>query len=220
MPAACQNHNVVVRPVGNQRTKIEGHRCFPVSCRTYDAVDAPRIDRQTAISIFPNVLQEPEHCATRSAVLPSDGAVPEHLAREKLVDAGGAGHEVRQLPIQEIENFERHQDARPFLGKLGRDRAYEFWDFVGSVDLSKHDHPVLPQEREVPEVRSHTASVRDRGGYRLPTRGHELQERRSCAVSRSYWLCRRIQNWAEVPKKRESSRAVSAVMERCPCTMA
>ena len=168
MPAACQNHNVVVRQVGDQRTKIECHRCFPVSCRTYDAVDAPGIDHQTAVSKFPNVLQEPEHCATRPAVLPCEGAVPEHFAREKPVDAGGAGHKICQLPIQEIENFQRHQDARPILGKLVRVsameyRAYEFRDFVGSVDLAKHDHPVLPQERDVLDVRSHAASVRDLG---------------------------------------------------------
>ena len=88
MPAACQHHNVVVRQVGDQRTKIEGHRCFPVSCRTYDAVDAPGIDQQTAGSIFPNILQEPEHGATRPAVLPCEGAVPEHTQIEPLdVDA-------------------------------------------------------------------------------------------------------------------------------------
>ena len=167
MPAACQDHNVVVRQVDDQRTKIEGHRCFPVSCRTYDAIDAPGIDHQTAASIFPNVLQEPEHCATRPAVLPCEGAVPEHLAREKPVDAGGAGHEICQLPVQEIENFQRHQDARPFLGKLVRDGAYECRDLVGSVDLSEHDHPVLPKERDVLDVRSHTASVRDLGVHRL-----------------------------------------------------
>ena len=170
MPAACQDHNVVVRQVGDQRTKIEGHRCFPVSCRTYDAVDAPGIDQQTAVSTFTNVLQEPEHGATRPAVLPCEGAVPEHLAREKLVDAGGAGQEICQLPIQEIENFQRHQDARPFHGKLVRDRGDEFRDFVGSVDLSKYDHPVLPQERDVLDVRSHTASVRDLGVHRLTWR--------------------------------------------------
>jgi hypothetical protein len=40
--------------------------------------------------------------------------------------------------------------------------------------------------------------------------------RRSWAVSRSYWVCNPIQNAAELPKKRENSRAVSAVIERCP----
>ena len=162
VPAACQNHNVVVRQVGGQRTKIEGHRRFPVSCRTYDAVDAPRIDHQAAVSMFPNVLQEPEHCATRPAVLPSDGAVPEHLAREKLVDAGRAGHEFCQIPIQKIENFQRQQDSRPVLGELVRDRAYQFRDFVRTVDLPKDDHPVLKllQEIDVLDGRRHTASVR------------------------------------------------------------
>ena len=161
MPAAGQDHDVVVRQVVDQRAKIEGHRRFPLCCRTYGAVDAPGVDRQTAISIFPNVLQKSEHCATRSTVLPCGGAVPERLAREKPVDADGAGNEIGQLPIQEIENLQRHQDARPFLGKLTGDRAYELRDFVGSVDLSKHDHPVLPKERDVLDVCSHTASVRD-----------------------------------------------------------
>ena len=43
-----------------------------------------------------------------------------------------------------------------------------------------------------------------------------LWERWSSVVSRSYWLCSPIQNPAEFPKKRESSRAVSAVIDRSP----
>ena len=159
MPPPGQDHNVVVRQVVDQRAKIEGHRRFPLSCRTGNAVDAAGVDRQTAASIFPNVLQEPEHCATRPAVLPRAGAVPEGLALEIPVDAGGAGHEIRQLSVQEIGKFQRHQDARPLLGKLVRDRAYEFRDFVGPVDLSKHDHSVRLQERDVPN-----APVRHRVG--------------------------------------------------------
>ena len=43
-----------------------------------------------------------------------------------------------------------------------------------------------------------------------------LSARRSCSRSRSYWLWMPIQNSAELPKKRENSRAISAVMERSP----
>ena len=44
-------------------------------------------------------------------------------------------------------------------------------------------------------------------------------EMRSWVVSRSYWLCSPIQKPGELPKKRASSKAVSAVMARSPWTM-
>ena len=45
-------------------------------------------------------------------------------------------------------------------------------------------------------------------------------ERSSCSeIARSYFVCKFIQNCADVPKKRARRRAVSAVMLREPCTI-
>ena len=172
MTAAGQDHDVVVRLVDDQRTKIEGHSCFPVTWPNNRAVDAPWIDHQTTGPTFPHVLQELEHCATGPAVLPAKGTVPEQRAREELIDADGAGDEICQLTIQEIESFQCQQDSRPVLGKLVRDLAYQFGDFVGAVDFAKHDHSVLPQERDVVDGHSHVASARVSGGRTIRSRSH------------------------------------------------
>ena len=59
-------------------------------------------------------------------------------------------------------------------------------------------------------------------GYTEEWRGtlSSLSERRSAATSNSYWLCKPIQNSAELPKKRENNNAVSAVTALWPWTMA
>ena len=152
MAAARENDNVVVWQIADQRTKIVGHHYFPVSCGTQGAIDAPWIDQQTAAPIFSNVLYEPEHGATRPAVLLSAGSVPEQLAREKLVDVGSASHEVRQLTIQQIEHFQCHQNPGPLLAKLVRDRTYQLRNFVGPVDFAEHDHPLLEVAKEMDVV--------------------------------------------------------------------
>ena len=152
MAAARENDNVVVRQIHGQRTKIQGHHHFPVSCRTQSAVNSPWIDPQTAAPILSNILYEPEHGATRPAVLLSAGSVPEQLAREKLVDVGSASHEVRQLTSQQIEHFQCHKNPGPLLAKLVRDRTYQLRNFVGPVDFAEHDHPLLEVAKEMDVV--------------------------------------------------------------------
>ena len=48
------------------------------------------------------------------------------LAGEKLIHLGFAGHEVRDVAVQEIGNLQRDQNPCSLLGKFVHDDAYQF----------------------------------------------------------------------------------------------
>ena len=58
MIVAGEDDDVVVGRVSDQLMEIEGHHSIPVRRRQHHAIEAPWIDEQTTVSIFPNVLYE------------------------------------------------------------------------------------------------------------------------------------------------------------------